>query len=101
MKLTIASMDLEDDQASTKNIELNEIVVWGDQLSYKSIEHVVSVILIATLFFLYFSNSLLIEGLLHYIAPSEPSWPYTYWSFEHLLKYLSHQTPFLAFCELW
>ena len=69
MKLTIASMDLEDDQASTKNIEMKEILVRGGQLSYKSIEHVVSVILIATLFFLYFSK----EGLLHYIAPSEPS----------------------------
>ena len=73
MKLTTASMDLEDDQASTKNIELDEIVIRGGQLSCKLIKHVVSVILIATLFFLYFSNSLLIEGLLHYIAPSEPS----------------------------
>ena len=33
MKLTTASMDFEDDQASTKNIELNEIVVQGGQLS--------------------------------------------------------------------
>ena len=48
MKLTTTSMDLEDDQASTKNIELNEIVVRGGQLSYKSIKHVVSVILNTT-----------------------------------------------------
>ena len=34
MMLTTTSMDLEDDQASTKNIELNEIVVRGGQLSY-------------------------------------------------------------------
>ena len=58
MKLTIASMDFEDDQASTKNIELNEIVVRGGQLSYKSIKHVVSIILITTLFFLHFSHPL-------------------------------------------
>ena len=73
MKLTIVSMDLENDQASTKNIELNEIVVRGGQLSYKSIKHVVSVILIATVFFLYFSDPLFMEGLLHYIAPFRPS----------------------------
>ena len=73
MKLTIASMDLEDNHASTRNIELNEIVVRGGQLSYKSIKHVVSVILITTVFFLYFSNLFLMEGLLHYIAPFEPS----------------------------
>ena len=51
MKLTTASMDLEDDQASTKNIKLNEIVVRGGQLSYKSIKHVISVILNTTVFF--------------------------------------------------
>ena len=48
MELTIASMDLEDDQANTKNIELNEIVVRGGQLSHKSVKHVVSVILNTT-----------------------------------------------------
>ena len=75
MKLTTTSMDLEDDQASTKNIELNEIVVRGGQSSYKSIKHVVSVILNTTVFFFffYFSDPLLMEDLLHYIAPSEPS----------------------------
>ena len=51
MKLTTASMDLKDDQASTKNIKLNEIVVRGGQLSYKSIKHVISVILNTTVFF--------------------------------------------------
>ena len=35
MKLTTANMDLKDDQANTKNIELNEIVVRWGQLSYK------------------------------------------------------------------
>ena len=73
MKLTTVSMDFEDDQASTKNIELNEIVVRGGQLSYKSIKHVVSIILITTLFFLHFSHPLFMKDLLHYIAHSGPS----------------------------
>ena len=73
MKLTTAIMDFEDDQASTKNIELNEIIVRGGQLSYKSIKHVVSIILITTVFFLYFSHPLFIEDLLHYIAYFGPS----------------------------
>ena len=73
MELTIASMDLEDDQANTKNIELNEIVVRGGQLSHKSVKHVVSVILISTVFFLYFFYPHLMEGLFHYISPSGSS----------------------------
>ena len=32
MKLTTASMDLEDDQASTRDIELEQIIVQGGQL---------------------------------------------------------------------
>ena len=73
MELTTASMDLEDDQASTKNIEMNEIVVRGGQLSHESVKHVVSVILISTVFFLYFFDSYLMEGLFHYISPFGPS----------------------------
>ena len=73
MELTTASMDLEDDQASTKNIEMKEIVVRGGQLSHESVKHVVSVILISTVFFLYFSNPHLMEGLFHYISPSGSS----------------------------
>ena len=99
MELTIASMDLEDDQANTKNIELNEIVVRGGQLSHKSVKHVVSVILISTMFFLSPPDPHLIEGLWHYITPSRPSWSYTYWSFKPSLECLSHQTPSLVF--LW
>ena len=44
MKLTTASMNLEDVWANTKNVELNEIVVRGGQLSDKSIKHVESVV---------------------------------------------------------
>ena len=51
MNLTTASMDLEDDQARTTNIELNEFTVRGGIFSYKSIKHVASAILMATMFF--------------------------------------------------
>ena len=44
MELTTTSMDLKDNQASINNIELNEIVVRGGQLSHKSVKHVVSAI---------------------------------------------------------
>ena len=73
MNLTTAKMDLEYNQASTKNIEMKEILVRGGQLSYKSIKHVVSAILIATVFFLYFFDPFLMGGLLHYIVPFGPS----------------------------
>ena len=73
MKLTTAMMDLENDQTSTRYIKLNEIAIRGGQLSYKSIKHVVSVILIATMFILYLFDPLLMEGLLHYIVPFRPS----------------------------
>ena len=66
-------MDLEYDQPSTKNIEMKEILIRGGQLSYKSIKHVVNAILTATMFFLYFSDPFLMEGLLYYIAPFGPS----------------------------
>ena len=54
MNLTTASMNLEDDQARTRNIELNEFTVQGGKFSYKSIKHVTSAILIVTVFFLPF-----------------------------------------------
>ena len=37
MNLTTASMDLKDDQAKTRKIELNEFTIQGGILSYKSI----------------------------------------------------------------
>ena len=37
MNLTMASMDLKDDQARTKKIELNEFAAQRGILSYKSI----------------------------------------------------------------
>ena len=73
MKLTTAKMKLGGDQASIKNIELKEIIVRGGQLSYKSIKHVVSAILIATVFFLYYVDhslmrvSYIIYLLLHHL----------------------------------
>ena len=37
MNLTIASMDLKDDQVRARKVELNEFTVQGGILSYKSI----------------------------------------------------------------
>ena len=45
-------MDLEGDHTSIRYIKLNEIMVRGGQLAYKSIKQVASTTLIATVFFL-------------------------------------------------
>ena len=47
--------------------------VRGDKYSYKSTKQSTSAILIATVFSFYFSDSFLMEGLLHYIALFGPS----------------------------
>ena len=68
MNLTTASMDIKDDQARTRNIELNEFTLRGGKFSYKSTKHVTSAILIATMFFIYFFDPLFMKDLLHYIV---------------------------------
>ena len=73
MNCTTASMDLNDDQARTRNIKLNEFPVRGGKFSYKSIKQVTNTTLIVTVFLSLLSDPLLMEGLLHYIAPFEPS----------------------------
>ena len=80
-------MDLKYDQASTKNIKMKEILVRGGQLSYKSTKHVVSVILIAIVFFSLFFRSLsslrvscIIQLLLGHLNPT---------LVDHLSPYLS------------
>ena len=50
MNLTTARMDSEDDQARTRNIELNEFTVRGGKFSYKSIKPITNIILMATMF---------------------------------------------------
>ena len=80
MNLTTASMDLKDDQARTRKIELNEITVRGGIFSYKSITVGTSTLLITTVFFLSLFDSFLLEGSLHYIVPFGSSWSYTCWS---------------------
>ena len=50
MNLTTARMNSEDDQARTRNIELNEFTVRGGKFSYKSIKPITSIILMATMF---------------------------------------------------
>ena len=62
MNLTTARMNSEDDQARTRNIELNEFTVRGGKFSYKSIKPITSTILMATMFSL---NSLGPSSLIH------------------------------------
>ena len=69
MNLTTASMYLEDDQAKTRSVDMNGFIVRGGKLSYKSINLITSIILMSIVFFLYFFDPFLMEGLLHYIAP--------------------------------
>ena len=69
MSWTTANMELDDNQTQIKSIDMNELPVRRGNFSYKSTKQTTSTILIATIFFLYFSNPRLMEGLLHYIAP--------------------------------
>ena len=50
MNLTMASMDSEDDQARTRNIELNEFTIRGGKSLYKSIKLITSIILMVIVF---------------------------------------------------
>ena len=48
MNWTMASMDLEDNQAKSRSTDLNEFTVRGGKSPYKSIKPITSIILIAT-----------------------------------------------------
>ena len=58
MNLTMASMDSEDDQARTRNIELNEFTIRGGKSLYKSIKLITSIILMVIVFSLSLSFSI-------------------------------------------
>ena len=73
MNWTTASMSLEDDQAKTRGTDLNEFTVRGGKFPYKSSKPITSIIVIATVFFFYFSEPFPMEGLLHNITPFKPS----------------------------
>ena len=77
MSLTTIRMALEDSQARTKNIELNEFIVRGGLSPYKSIKLVTSIILMVIVLSYEFLIPPLMKGLSHYIAPFGPSWSYT------------------------
>ena len=63
----MASMDLKDDRTKIKSTDLNEFIVRGGDFSYKSIKQSTSTVLIATIFFFYFSNPLPLGSLLSFI----------------------------------
>ena len=73
MNWTTASMESGDNQAQIRAINMNKLTVGGGILSYESIIVGTSIILIATVFFLYFFDPFLMEVFLHYVAPFGPS----------------------------
>ena len=68
MNWTTAYLELEDNQVQIRGTDMNELTVRGGNFANKSIKQSTSTNLIATVFFLYFSNPNLMEGLLHYIT---------------------------------
>ena len=72
MNWTIANMELDDNQTQIRGTDMNELTVRGGNFSYKSTKQSTSTILIAIVCFLYFSDPLFMESLLHYIAPFGP-----------------------------
>ena len=65
-------MDLNDDQARIRSTDLNQFTIQGGESLYKSIKLKTSIILMVTIFSLYFSGHPLMEGLFYYIIPFEP-----------------------------
>ena len=96
MNLTTASMDLEDDQERTRNVELNEFIVRGGKFSYKSIKHVTSAILMVTVFLLSFLSYFFGVYTLIYTRHLLSSLPYTCTA-DSLCWSLSHQPPLEVF----
>ena len=72
MNGTMANMELNGNHAQIRSTNMNELLVRGGKCLYKSTKQSTSAILIATMFLSLFSDSFLIEGLLHYIAPFRP-----------------------------
>ena len=96
MNLTTVSMDLEDDQERTRNVELNEFIVRGGKFSYKSIKHVTSAILMVTVFLLSFLSYFFGVYTLIYTRHLLSSLPYTCTA-DSLCWSLSHQPPLEVF----
>ena len=60
-------MELDDNQAQIRGSDMNELTVRGSNCSYKSTKQSTSTILIAIVFFLYFSDPLPLGSLLSFI----------------------------------
>ena len=89
-------MDLEDNQARIMNIKLNEFIVREGKFSYKSIKHITSAILMATVFLLPFPLSFLGVYILIYTRHLLSFLPYT-WTADSLYWSLSHRPPLEVF----
>jgi len=70
MNWTITNMELDDNQEQIRGTNINELTVQEGNFSYKSTKHSTTTILIATVFFLYFSDPLLcsLYSHLYYIS---------------------------------
>ena len=69
----MATIELDDNQTQIRDVNVSELAVRGGHFYTKRSQLDTSIIYIATVFFLYFSDPLFMEGLLHYIAPFRPS----------------------------
>ena len=64
---TTTTMELDDNQVQIRGTDMNELTVRGCNFSYKSTRQSTSTILIAIIFFLYFSDLLPLRSLLSFI----------------------------------
>ena len=69
----MVTIKLDDNQTQIKDVNVNELAIREGHFDIKLSQLGTSIIYIATMLFLYFSNSLLMEGLFHYITPLGPS----------------------------
>ena len=63
----MANMELDDNQVQIRGSDMSELAIWGGNCSYKSTKQSTSTNLIATVFFLYFSDPLPLGSLLSFI----------------------------------
>ena len=89
---TTANMKLNDNQSQIRGTDMNELIVWGGNFSYKSTKQSTSIILIVTIFSLFFWSLSSRVYTLIYTTSLPSSLPYT-WIVDGLCWHLSHQPP--------
>ena len=97
MSWTTADIELDDNQIRIRDVDMNEL----RYLSYKSITAEYKYNFDCYSILSFFLRSPAHGGSLILYSSLCTILTYTCWLFETLLEYPSHQTPSLAFCELW